>query len=113
MNMTGKVQDSGLEQIAKLLHKGDLLTRNQAAQAIGLVGPRAKDMFPALLSALSDPDPGVQSWVIWALGRMEGHALKAIPALEKLAADPKSPDGLKKAVKTSIEQIKKGKAAEK
>jgi HEAT repeat protein len=111
MNLTGKVVDNNLDQIAKLLHKGDLLTRNHAAQAIGMVGVRAKETIPALLSGLSDPDPGVQGWVIWALSRMEGHAAKAIPALEKIAADAKSPDAIKKAAKMSIEQIKKGKTA--
>ena len=45
-----------------------------------------------------------------ALSRMEGHATQAIPQLEKIAADPKTPDHIKKAAKISVESIKKAKS---
>jgi HEAT repeat protein len=110
MNLTGKVDTQDLDHIGKLLHKGDLLTRTQAAQAIGAVGAKAKDTVPALISGLSDPDPNVQGWVIWALSRMERHAAPALPALEKIAADSKASEALKRAAKMSIEQINKAKS---
>jgi len=113
MSQTGKVADDSIEQIGKLLNKGDTLTRAQAAQAIGAVGVRAKDVMPALMNGLYDPDPTVQNWIIWAVSRMEGHATKAVPVLEKIAADPKAPDQIKKAAKLSIEQIKKAKSPSK
>jgi HEAT repeat protein len=110
MSLQGKITDNHVDQISKLLHKGDLLTRTQAAQAIGTVGVRAKDTVPALTSGLADVDPTVQMWIVWALSRMEEHAAPAIPQLEKLAADPKSSDQLKKAAKMSVESIKKAKS---
>jgi HEAT repeat protein len=111
MNLSGKLNDDNIEQIARFLRKGDVLTRAQAAQAIGAVGAKAKETIPALMDGLADPDPTVLGWMIWAISRMETHATKAIPALEKLAADAKQSDQIKKAAKMSIEQIKKAKTS--
>jgi HEAT repeat protein len=110
MNLTGKVNTENLDHIGKLLNKGDLLTRTQAAQAIGAVGAKAKDTVPALINGLTDSDPNVQGWVIWALSRMEKHGAPALPALEKIAADTKASDAIKRAARMSIDQLNKAKS---
>ncbi len=94
-----------LEAITQALHKGDVTTRIQAAQALGTVGSLAKEMVPPLIGALADSDPTVVGWSVWALGRTE--SLRAVPELEKIAADKKRPEAIKKAAEESLKQIKK------
>jgi HEAT repeat protein len=109
MSYNGKITDYNLEHITQMLHKGDVATRVQAAQALGTVGGLAKETVPALIGALTDPEPNVVGWTVWALGRME--SARALAPLEKIAADPKQSDMIKKAAKLSVDQIKKAGAS--
>ncbi len=104
MSYSGKIGAEHLETITQFLYKGDVATRVQAAQALGTIGKRAKEVVPSLIAALSDLDPNVVGFTILALGRME--SARAIPALEKLAADTKL-EAIKKAALDSVQQIKR------
>lgn len=105
MSYSGNIGKENLASIAQLLHKGDLPTRIQAAQALGTVGSLAKEIVPTLIGALADPDPGVVGWTIWALGRTASE--RAVPELQKIANDKKRPEGIQKAAQESIKMIKK------
>lgn len=56
-------------------------TRNQAAYAIGGMGPAAVAAVPALIEALKDPEPSVRFPVCIALREIGPNAKDAIPAL--------------------------------
>ena len=105
MSYSGNIGKENLENIAQLLHKGDLSTRIQAAQALGTVGSLAKEITPTLIGALADPDPTVVGWTIWALGRTESQ--RAVPELQKIAADKKRPEAIQKAAEESLRMIKR------
>lgn len=105
MSYSGNIGKEHLENITQLLHKGDVRTRVQAAQALGAVGSLAKEMVPTLIGALTDPDPAVVGWTIWALGRTE--SVRAVPELQKIAADKKRPEAIQKAAEESLKMIKK------
>lgn len=106
MSYSGKIGPEQLESITRNLHSGDANTRVQAAQALGTVGSRAKEVVPAMIEVLKDKDndPVVVGFTIIALGRIE--SARAIPALEKLAAETKN-EAIKKAAMDSVQQIKR------
>ncbi|MCS7046355.1 MAG: HEAT repeat domain-containing protein [Gemmataceae bacterium] len=105
MRYAGKPSEENIAPIAQFLHKGDTAARMNAAQALGALGTAAKDTVPTLIAALDDVDPGVVGMAIWALGRMESG--RALPALERVAANAKLPDELKKAARMTIDELKK------
>lgn len=56
--------------LAKSLGDEDARVRAQAAQALGTLGPKAKDQVPVLLKAAEDKEPEVQIAAIGALARI-------------------------------------------
>lgn len=102
----GEFGDDMLGPIAEFTKNGDAVVRAQAIQALGSIGPKAKSKVGAIANCLGDAEPSVKTVAVWALGRMEAAAIPHLPALERIAADPKSEEGLKKLVKDTIEKIK-------
>jgi HEAT repeat protein len=62
-------------------------TRNRAAYAIGGMGAAAAPAVPALIKALSDPEPAVRFPVCIALREIGPAAKEAVPALMKALDD--------------------------
>lgn len=107
MHLSDEISESRLGIIAGMLESReyDPPTRAQAAQALGRVGPKARSSIPILVGGLKDSYPEVAMTCLWALGRMEDSAKGAIPALQAVMADPKSPDPMKKAAALVIDTI--------
>ncbi len=61
--------------------------RAAAAEALGLIGPSAKDQVPALRGAVNDKEPSVSMAALAALGKIGPDAAAALPQLRALAAD--------------------------
>ncbi len=74
----------GLSALIAALKDEDKEVRGRAANALGQIGPAAKEAVPALIAALKDEDRLVRLHAAWALGQI-GPA--AIPALEAAARD--------------------------
>lgn len=66
-----------------MLHSGSVAQRAQAATRLGQLGPGAREVLPALLEALQDPSPAVQSAAATAIGRVGG-----VPALAEAMKSP-------------------------
>jgi HEAT repeat protein len=64
-----------------LTKSADPRERARAAQALGELGPKAKDAVPALVSALDDDAPSVRVDATVALGRIGPDARAAVPHL--------------------------------
>ena len=100
------INETNLNEIAKLMKEmEDLDIRVQSARAIGYIGPAAKSMVPALISALPDPEPLMVWQVIWSLAQMVKFAEPALPHLKKIAADDKVDAGIREAARKAIETI--------
>jgi HEAT repeat protein len=83
-----KVREKELKPIAALLNHADLMTRVQAAQALGTIGPEAKPVVPELVDALKDKDPMARYWVALALGSVKARPAQTVPALVETLKDP-------------------------
>jgi HEAT repeat protein len=59
--------------------------RSQAASALGKMSGDAKEVVPALVAVLDDPEFDVQRSCVLALGSMGPEAQSATPALTRLA----------------------------
>jgi len=105
-----KINDANLNPISALMkERGDLDIRVQAARAIGFLGPPAKAKIPDLVEALSDPEPLMVWQALWSLACMGKEAQKALPQIEKIAADDKADKQVREAAKKAVEVIKGGK----
>jgi len=97
----------------------------QAMQAIGVIAAmtdgnkknptpigltKVKGAVPKLTALLADPEPIIVFQAAMVLGRMDAWAAEAIPMLEKIVQDKKSPDPLKKVAQDAIDGIKGKKA---
>ena len=58
-----------------------LSIRQQSIQALGKIGPAARDAIPPLIEALSDQDLQTRSRAITALGCIGADAMTAVPML--------------------------------
>lgn len=65
------------------LHSGSAPQRVEAARQLGRLGPGASQVLPALMEALRDPNPAVQSAAATAIGRVGGA-----PALAEAMTSP-------------------------
>lgn len=81
LNVPGLVRD---------LSSAQALTREQAAEALGKLGPAAADAVPALARAMSDQEPRVQYEALLALGRLGPAAAAAVPDLKAIVENPQS-----------------------
>lgn len=80
-------QDRPLSAWVEDLHGMAPYTRNQAAYAIGGMGPAAKSAVPALIEALKDPEATVRFPVCIALKEIGPDAIAAVPALREALDD--------------------------
>jgi HEAT repeat protein len=86
--------------------KKDSVVRQNAALALGLIGPDARDAVSALCETLGDSEWPVRRQAALALGRIGPEARQAIPLLQKLTRDP---DPLvRKAAQDALQQIRRG-----
>jgi len=66
------------------LHDSEARQRKKAVCKLGNVGPANPATFPALITALKDPDGGVRCEAILALSKLGAGAGEAIPALTQV-----------------------------
>jgi HEAT repeat protein len=97
-----------LGPIAKMMSDPDPAIRVQAVQSMGAIGPKAASVtLKSIIARFEDKDASVKLMAIWAAGQMGGDAkIMALQPLEKIAADPKEPEQIKKLAKDSIEKLK-------
>ncbi len=76
-----------LERLAERLRTGTETLRLEAARAIGVFGPRAASLLPALEDALSDESVHVRRAVIQALAALGPAAARTVDRLTGLLAD--------------------------
>ena len=67
--------------IENLTDRKDAYGRYYAAEALGEIGPNAKEAIPHLIIALEDENVVVKSSTAWALGKIGPGAKEAIPHL--------------------------------
>jgi HEAT repeat protein/lysophospholipase L1-like esterase len=76
-----------LKPLLASLERTSALGRDAAAEALGGLGPAAREAVPALALALQDPREEVRWRAAWALGRIGGAARPAVPALIQAMED--------------------------
>ena len=76
-----------VEELVDSLDDTEYNVRENAARALGRLGPDAQDALPALIKALDDASPMVRVAAIHAVGQMEPAAEIALPAFEKTLDD--------------------------
>jgi HEAT repeat protein len=89
----GKSAAEWRQMLAANVDKGSDAAKEEsrrAAQALGQIGPAAKDAVPLLVQAIQSPSLEVRSSAIDALGRMGPHAAQAVPAIIKEVDLPKN-----------------------
>ncbi len=82
--------------LGRALGDPHLEVRQQAARALGKIGPAAAGAVPALAAALELEDPAtsdaaVHGYAAWALGEMGKLALPAVPALRRCYQNDRDP----------------------
>jgi len=77
-----------LPELIQALDDADASVKAWAAQAIGEIGPNARDAVPALVTMLNDPFEGPRNSSCIALGKIGPAAREALPALRQALADP-------------------------
>jgi HEAT repeat protein len=108
MSLNDGVDQRWLKPILKYLKHDDPYVRGQAVQATGIIGaPKAKAAVPALTEMLTEPDLPLPllAYTIWALGRMGTWSSDAIEPLQKIAADEKQPEPIRKAAGAALDEI--------
>lgn len=82
----------GVPVLIELLASSDSAeVRWTAAEILGAIGPDAESAAPALLSALQDPDPYVQSVAAEVVPEVGTPASEAVPALAELLEGEHAP----------------------
>ncbi|MFQ5795664.1 MAG: HEAT repeat domain-containing protein [Candidatus Bipolaricaulia bacterium] len=78
-----KIGPAAVPTLIKVLQDKDVDVRQEAAEALGKIGPDARDAVPALVEALRDEDWSVRQFSAWALRKIGPDAVPAlIEALE-------------------------------
>lgn len=110
-------QESGLAAGAALVRLGaaavpalDAALANAALKPAILeiaaaIGPAAKPLLPKLVALFDDPAMEIRGDAAVAVGKVGADAAEAVPAIEKLLADPASPAGLRYAAAYALGQI--------
>jgi len=78
----------------------------EAARALGQLGPAAAEAVPALITALGDADAKVRHSAVLALGQLGPAAVRAVPALTAALQDPTQ--SVIEASKIALQQIQSG-----
>jgi HEAT repeat protein len=69
------------------LQARDPAMRQEAVEALRLIGPRDPRVLPALAGMVQDPDPAVRKRAVYALRRMGSKAKPAVPSLVRALED--------------------------
>lgn len=80
----------GIEYIIKALEYEDTYVRDSAAEALGEIGPEAKDAIPTIIDLLQDGRVYVRESAANALGEIGPYANEAVPALITALGDEDS-----------------------
>jgi HEAT repeat protein len=87
-----EITDERLARIGKfLLPSSEPAVRCQAAQALGLIGKKARPQVPNLMAALSDKEDEVVGSCLVALGAIGRDAVAALTRIEQIAKEHKNP----------------------
>jgi HEAT repeat protein len=78
---------AAVPDLIQALKDQDWQVRNQAAVALGVIGPEAKTAVPALIDALQAEDKYLRSHAATALGQIGREAGAAVPALTSALQD--------------------------
>jgi hypothetical protein len=105
MNIAEKVSDQHVSAIAGMLTGNDVSGRIQAAQALSIIGARAKKAVPRLIAALNDSHDDIVMACLMALASMKEDAAKALPALRTLAKDTSRHPAICQAAQHTIDVI--------
>src|SRR5262249_52487363 len=104
-----EIKEARLSAIGALLSHANVGIRCQAAQALGMVGPKASSQVQRLINALSDKeDPEVVGCSLIALGAIGGEPMPALVRVDQIARDSKNP-ALKATAEEVARAIKTGK----
>src|SRR5262245_27068730 len=82
-----RLGQTAVAELIKALKDDDWQVRNQAAVALGAIGPEAKAAVPALIDVLQEEDKYFRSHGAVALGKIGREARAAVPALIKALKD--------------------------
>jgi len=88
--------------------QSETIVRQNAALALGAIGPDAKEAVPALTKLLQDPEWTVRRHAALALGEIGPAAQESMPALSKLKQDHQSL--VRKAAEEAIRRIRGAKS---
>ena len=80
----------GIEPILEAVDEKEIDVRESAAEALGEIGPDAKDAIPTLIDLLQDREVYVRKSAANALGEIGLHAKEAVPALITALGDEDS-----------------------
>ncbi|MFN4259965.1 MAG: HEAT repeat domain-containing protein [Gemmataceae bacterium] len=76
--------DRHVAMLCLMLKHPQAYVRSNAAQTLGLIGPKAKSRLADLIDALRDPDDSVLMAVVFALGEIGPEAMPAVPMLTEV-----------------------------
>jgi NADH dehydrogenase len=82
-----RLGQAAVPELITALKDSDWHIRNQAAVALGAIGPTAKEAVPALIDVLQEQDKYFRAHGAAALGRIAKEAKAAVPALMKALKD--------------------------
>ena len=101
----GRAQEKSarIDILIQQMRSPDKDVRRSVAEALGKIGPAAKEAVPALIEALKDPDIDVRRSVAEALGEIGPEAKGVVPALIEALKDQEA--GVRSSVRMALEKI--------
>jgi HEAT repeat protein len=78
---------SAVGALTQGLRSSEIVTRAQAALALGRIGAASKRALPTLAALVSDQDRGVRQYAVTAIGQIEPESPTVIDALRRAATD--------------------------
>lgn len=97
------VDATALPTLIRGLKLRDPAARARSAEAIGRIGPAAKEAVPDLIAALKDRDLSVRAAAVYSLGQIGPDARNALPELKPLAGQ----GPLREVATAAIKQIER------
>src|SRR5262245_5919482 len=86
-----QIGPAGVPELLKALRDPELRVRYQAAGALGIIGPDAREAVPLLTAALKETNDKMRARALYALGEIGPEARPAVPALVRTLRD-REPD---------------------